>query len=152
MSEKQSNKQQSEPLRLKEQTGEQAGDLPESSRRRLLKGTVAIPVIMTLHSGAALARTSNLVGPTQDVNNAAKDSNGDLYCVHPGSDGNANTIPVDLGTSPSATINPIKGKDGKTPDLQAQATACQTGQGILVSATAWGSVQPKLSSISTITA
>jgi hypothetical protein len=151
MSEKQSNKQQSEPLRLKEQT-EQAGDLPESSRRRLLKGTVAIPVIMTLHSGAALARTSNLVGPTQDVNNAAKDSNGDLYCVHPGSDGNASTIPVDLGTSPSATINPIKGKDGKTPDLQAQATACETGQGILVSATVWGSVQPKLSSISTITA
>ena len=150
MSEKQSNKQQSEPLRLKEQVG----NLPESSRRRLLKGTVAIPVIMTLHSGAALARTSNLVGPTQDINSAMKTepaAGGDLYCVHPSSDGNASTIPVDLGTSPTATINPIKGADGKTPDLQAQATACDTGQGILVSATAWGSVQPKLSSISTIT-
>ena len=147
MSEKQSNKQQSEPLGLKEQ----AGNSPESSRRRLLKGTIAIPVIMTLHSGAALARTSNLVGPTQDINSAMKDPSGDLYCVHPSSDGDASTIPVDLGTSPTATINPIKGADGKTPDLQAQATACDTGQGILVSATAWGSVQPKLSSISTIT-
>ena len=148
MSEKQSNKQQSEPLRLKEQ----ADNSPESSRRRLLKGTMAIPVIMTLHSGAALARTSNLVGPTQDINSAAKvDPGGDLYCVHPGSDGDISTIPVDLGTSPTATVNPIKAADGRTPDLQAQATACQNGDGIMVSATAWTSVQPKLSSISTIT-
>ena len=105
MSEKQSNKQQSEPLRLKEQ----AGNSPESSRRRLLKGTMAIPVIMTLHSGAALARTSNLVGTTQDINSAMKDPSGDLYCVHPSSDGDASSIPVDLGTSPTATINPIRG-------------------------------------------
>ena len=145
MSEKQSNKQQSEPLGLKEQ----AGDSPESSRRRLLKGTMAIPVIMTLHSGAALARTSNLVGPTQDVNTAAK-SGEDLYCVHPSSDGDVSSVPVDLGTSPTATINPIRDSQGN-PDLQAQAAACDTGQGILVSATAWNSVQPKLSSISTIT-
>ncbi|ODT83896.1 MAG: hypothetical protein ABS69_04215 [Nitrosomonadales bacterium SCN 54-20] len=146
MSEKQSNKQESEPLSLKEQ----AGNLSESSRRRLLKGTVAIPIIMTLHSGAALARTSNLVGPTEDINSAKKDETGDLYCVHPSSDGNANTIPVDLGTSPTATVNQIRGANG-LPDLQAQAAACQNGGGILVSATAWGSVLPKLSSISTIT-
>lgn len=146
MSEKQLNKQQTEPLTLKGQTGH----LPESSRRRLLKGTVAIPVIMTLHSGAALARTSNLVGPTQDINSAMKDENGDLYCVHPSSDGNADTIPVDLGTSPTATANPINDANGVS-DLQAQATACENGGGILVSATAWSSVGPKLSSISTIT-
>ena len=146
MSEKQSNKQESEPLSLKEQ----AGNLPESSRRRLLKGTVAIPVIMTLHSGAALARTSNLVGPTQDINSAVKDESGDLYCVHPSSDGNADTIPVDLGTSPTVTVNPINNASGVS-DLQAQATACENGGGILVSATAWSSIGPKLSSISTIT-
>jgi hypothetical protein len=149
MSEKQSNKQESEPLSLKEQ----AGNLPESSRRRLLKGTVAIPIIMTLHSGAALARTSNLVGPTEDVNSAQKDENGDLYCVHPSSDVEAytGTGPVDLGASPTATVHPITGADGKTPDLQAQAIACKNEGGILVSATAWSSVGPKLSSISTIT-
>lgn len=146
MSEKQSQKQQSEPLSLKEQ----AGNLPGTSRRRLLKGTVAIPIIMTLHSGAALARTSNLVGPTQDINIAMKNADGDLYCVHPSSDGNASTIPVDLGTSPTATANPINDASGG-PDLQAQATACQNGGGILVSATAWGSVGPKLSGISSIT-
>lgn len=147
MSEKQSNKQESEPLSLKEQVG----NLSESSRRRLLKGTVAIPIIMTLHSGAALARTSNLVGPTEDINSAKKDETGDLYCVHPSSDGNASTIPVDLGNSPTATVYPIRGADGKTPDLQAQATRCKSEGGILVSATAWSSVGPKLSSISTIT-
>ena len=146
MSEKESNKQESEPFSLKEQ----ADNLPESSRRRLLKGTVAIPVIMTLHSGAALARTSNLVGPTEDINSAAKDENQDLYCVHPSSDGNADTIPVDLGTSPTATVHPINDANG-APDLQAQATACKNEGGILVSATAWSSVLPKLSSISTIT-
>lgn len=144
MSEKESNKQESEPFSLKEQ----ADNLPESSRRRLLKGTVAIPVIITLHSGAALARTSNLVGPTEDTNSAAKDENGDLYCVHP--EGDANTIPVDLGTSPTATVHPINDANGG-PDLQAQAIACKNEGGILVSATAWSSVGPKLSSISTIT-
>ncbi|WP_107762196.1 hypothetical protein [Nitrosospira multiformis] len=146
MSEKQSNKQESEPLSLKEQ----AGNLPESSRRRLLKGTVAIPIIMTLRSGAALARTSNLVGPTEDINSAQKDENGDLYCVHPSSEAYTGTGPVDLGASPTATVNPINDANGVT-DLQAQATACQNGGGVLISATAWSSVLPKLSSISTIT-
>ena len=148
MSEKQSNKQEPEPLSLKEQ----AGNLPESSRRRLLKGTVAIPIIMTLHSGAALARTSNLVGPTEDINSAMKeDGTGDLYCVYSSSDdAYTGTGPVDLGNSPTATVYPINDANG-APDLQAQATRCKSEGGILVSATAWSSVGPKLSSISTIT-
>lgn len=142
MSEKQSNKQQSEPLRLEEQ----AGNLPESSRRRLLKGTAVIPIIMTLHSGAALARTSNLVGPTTDINSAEKDMNGDLYCVHSSSDGNASTIPVDLGSNPYATVK-TKAADGTRLGLAAQQTDCQSVQnGFLVSTTAWISVGPKIGS------
>ena len=138
MSEKQSNKQQSEPLRLKEQ----AGNLPESSRRRLLKGTVAIPVIMTLHSGAALARTSNLVGQTLDTANAVKDANGDLYCVFP-TDANAvNTNPIDLGESPNVATNHLTDTTGAT-DLKAEADACHNGGGIMLSATAWSSIAPR---------
>jgi hypothetical protein len=42
-----------------------ADSLPSPSRRRLLKGgATALPVILTLHSGAALARTSNLLSAT----------------------------------------------------------------------------------------
>ncbi|CAE6501051.1 MAG TPA: hypothetical protein DEO56_11930 [Nitrosomonas nitrosa] len=37
----------------------------QQSRRRLLKNSVAIPVIMTLSSGAAHAVTSNLVSPSE---------------------------------------------------------------------------------------
>lgn len=138
MSEKQSNKQQSEPLRLKEQTG----NSPESSRRRLLKGTMAIPIIMTLHSGAALARTSNLVGQTLDTATAVKDGNGDLYCVFP-TDAAASAVnPVDLGVSPAVTTNHLTDATGGT-DLKAEADACHKGGGIMLSATAWTSIAPR---------
>ncbi|MEK6736081.1 MAG: hypothetical protein AABY47_05890, partial [Pseudomonadota bacterium] len=57
--------------------------VPEHGRRRLLKSTVAIPVVMTLYSGAALARTSNLVSPITDLSSAAKGGTSeDLLCVH----------------------------------------------------------------------
>ena len=140
MSEEQLHNQPEQPILT-----EPAGNLPESRRRRFLKGTVAIPVIMTLHSGAALARTSNLVGSTQDIVSAMTDANGDLFCVHPGSNGGSTSDnPVDLGDHPSATVNPIKAANGTTPDLQAQATSCKNGGGILVSATAWTSIGPRV--------
>jgi hypothetical protein len=120
---------------------EQAGDSPESSRRRLLKGTMAIPVIMTLHSGAALARTSNLVGPTLDTATAVKDGNGDLYCVFP-TDGAASGNPVDLGVSPTVTTNHLTDATGAI-DLKAEADACHNGGGIMLSATAWASIAPR---------
>lgn len=112
---------------------------PQPTRRRLLKSTVAIPVIMTLHSGAALARTSNLVGPVTNVADAAKDGDGNLYCVHPDTDGDINSEPADLGTSPYATVSQTKNEEGSpiTPNLDAQKQTCQGANGILVSANAW---------------
>lgn len=112
---------------------------PQPTRRRLLKSTVAIPVIMTLHSGAALARTSNLVGPVTNVVDAAKDGDGNLYCVHPDTDGDINSEPADLGTSPSATVSQTKDGEGNpiAPNLNDQMEACQRANGILVSANAW---------------
>lgn len=117
-----------------------ANNIPQPTRRRLLKSTVAIPVIMTLHSGAALARTSNLVGPIIDVESAAKDGDGNLYCVHSDSnDGDINSEPADLGTSPYATVSQTKDGEGNpiAPDLDAQKQTCQGANGILVSANAW---------------
>lgn len=143
MSEEQLHKQSGQPV-LKEE--EPAGNLRVSGRRRLLKSTLAIPVIMTLHSGAALARTSNLVGPTSDTTSAAKDANGDLLCVSPDSDGDISTIPVDLGTTPSATVRSQIAEADGTPNLDGQATECQANNGFLVSATAWNSIGPLIGS------
>lgn len=130
---------------------------PERSRRRMLKNTMAVPIIMTLGSGSALARTSNLVGPITDPNEAMKDANGDLYCVHPDPNDEDRDVsitdPVDLGKDPHATVKPIalEDQDGNpipgTHDLSTQAMDCESRNGILVSMNAWNSVGPKLTDI-----
>lgn len=74
---------------------------PRSARRRLLKSTVAIPVIMTLHSGAALARTSNLAGPAA-VGDAYRNEDGKYACAVPdSSEDQAAAPPYDLGNNPN---------------------------------------------------
>lgn len=114
---------------------------PKLMRRRLLKSTVAIPVIMTLSSGAALARTSNLAGAV-DLGNAATITNDQgqtqIVCVMPDlSEDQAGAPPYDLGTSPQAILGPAD----QTPSEQ--AAFCQSQGGILISATAFASLQGK---------
>ncbi len=142
MTEEKLNKQ-SEPVEQKAS----ADKMPEKKRRRLIKGAAAaIPVIMTLHSGAALARTSNLVRAITDIDAAAKDGAGNLICVRPDVDGGLSSVGsdlVDLGTDPIASVTDTK-KDG-VPDLQSQADFCHTeaggqGVGILVSSRAYDSI------------
>jgi hypothetical protein len=49
-------------------TGDERGAPVSSGRRALLRGAMAtVPTVMTLHSGAALARSSNLVGAGPDA-------------------------------------------------------------------------------------
>ena len=55
---------------------------PSPRRRRLIKAAVAAPSVFTLYSGAALARSSNMVGTTDDVDRAIKTDNGDLACFN----------------------------------------------------------------------
>lgn len=113
---------------------------PQPARRQLLKSTVAIPVIMTLHSGAALARTSNLVGAVTDLDSAAKKMNdleqARIVCVNPG-DGpiEESSSTYDLGMNPTAALGDA------SQDLATQAENCQTGGGILISVTAFQSLQ-----------
>lgn len=54
--------------------------LPESiGRRALLKGSVrAMPVVLTLHSGAALARSSNMIGAAPA---GTRDMDGNTLCL-----------------------------------------------------------------------
>lgn len=113
-------------------------DKPAQARRRLLKKSAAIPVIMTLHSGAALARTSNIGTPIPDINAAATGgSSGDILCVHPDS---SNGGPLgdgryDLGTAPM-----VSGNYQDPDNTENQAIECNTRGGIIISATAYASL------------
>lgn len=115
---------------------------PQLKRRRLLKSTVAIPVIMTLSSGAALARTSNLAGDINGTDGAATVPNGlgqdQIVCAIPDpTEDQTGAPPHDLGNAPQVTLG-----DGSL-SLDAQAQACRDGGGILLSATAFTSLQGK---------
>ncbi len=125
--------------------GNQTKIAPQLARRRLLKGTVAIPVIMTLHSGAALARSSNLVGVAESVDEAAKLQNElgqeQIVCVYPDPDAEHNHTsapPYDLGEVPTVSLG-----DG-SQELLDQAAICQGDGGILISATAFTSLEGKV--------
>lgn len=55
-------------------------DAQRQSRRRMIRGaTAAVPTILTLHSGAALARTSNLIGRAPG---APVDAAGNNMCLN----------------------------------------------------------------------
>ncbi|MBV6388914.1 MAG: hypothetical protein JNIBNLAF_00510 [Nitrosomonas europaea] len=112
---------------------------PQPARRRLLKSTVAIPVIMTLHSGAALARTSNLAGAETTLDNVAGDDS-DVFCARV-----VDQLPegaYDLGNAPSFT-RISRQKDGginRTPQEIIDACQQQPQPGIILSSGAFNSI------------
>ena len=123
------------PEQLKQDaTGKQITAAPQSARRKLLKSTVAIPIIMTLHSGAALARSSNMLTPVEE-GEAVTVSTGNppqsqYVCVDIV---DTNGPPYDVGDVPTATL--VQNADDCTP----------TGQspGLLVSSAAYTSLLGK---------
>jgi hypothetical protein len=124
-----------------EQTQQRTNPAPQPVRRRLLKGSVAIPVIMTLHSGAALARTSNLasgvdVGEAFTIKNDLNQEQ--IVCAHPDENQDqSDAPPYDFGDVPTATLG-----DGSLT-LNQQAEICQNNGGIMISATAASSLAAK---------
>lgn len=108
---------------------DQIRNTPQPIRRKLLKGTVVVPVIMTLHSGAALARTSILVGAAVDSETAKI---GDQYiCAH-----NADLDPsgkYDLGDSPQLEL--VENVE------ECLGTLDDPRSGILISVSAYNSLQ-----------
>lgn len=113
-------------------TPDQTASAPQSARRRLLKSTVAIPVIMTLHSGAALARTSNLVSEVNPRESAFKVQEG-YVCARP----NPNF------TDPNIE-QPVDGRydlgDSPIIDYVENLDECIAPDGILLSSHAYGSL------------
>lgn len=126
------------PEQLKQDaTGKQITAAPQSARRKLLKSTVAIPIIMTLHSGAALARSSNLTGAEINLENAAGDES-DVFCAlsEEQTEGGA----YDLGDSPSYTRIPRQTDEGINKGDEDIIQECTNNGGIIISAGAFNSI------------
>ena len=116
---------------------------PSLSRRRMLKAAVATaPVIATLPSGAALARSSNLIGPTAGP---GTDALGRTLCL----DANSGTWVdgmIDLGPTGDGHVSAIRERDYR---LEARGGAapisekdmCRRGGEFYYQASGWQSAK-----------
>ena len=141
-------------IQMKQRELNASADKPsENKRRRLIKGAVAIPIIMTLHSGAALARTSNIVGAVDSSQaHTIEMTMGEpqVVCVKGATDlGNGQ---YDLGDPVAAYPDYEKYiiADSHPESIALQGKNCESVNGeagFMVSATAWLSVGPKIGGI-----
>jgi hypothetical protein len=129
------------------------GGIKKQKRRMLLKGTAALPVVMTLYSGAALARTSNITGEAASVTEAVFVNMGNgpqLLCVLPKD--KLDNGAYDLGDTPGYTlitnppINPLTDDPATIlAKKNAQLENCHLLGGIMISGAAFTSIAAKTS-------
>jgi hypothetical protein len=111
-------------------TESNAGE-PALNRRRLLKVAVATaPIIATLPSGAALARSSNLIRPASAW--AARDARDRTLCLDRNSGQGYSNGAVDLGVPPSGNVNAIVDRTHRLDDRWSaaqvsEADMCKNG-------------------------
>jgi hypothetical protein len=83
-----------------------------NTRRALLKGAVTtLPMVLTLQSGAALARSSNIISATSDL--GAKDALGNTQCLDTTFATQIDANTVDLGNAVDLNITLIPERDYK---------------------------------------
>jgi len=85
---------------------------PSARRRLLLKGALSAPVIMTLYSGAALARSSNWITTTADY---SVNGNADLDLANAGDDDNSTTNGLACAVSDDSVGHDGCGKSPSSP-------------------------------------
>jgi len=132
---------QEQETKENESVGSEKVTSARNNRRKLLKSVVAVPVVMTLQSGAALARTSNMVGLVTDPNQAAKNLEGNrVVCLEPDPPKmeQVEAPPYDLGENPSGYLVEAG------PSIEEQTNTCLNGGGIIVSANAFASIEDRI--------
>jgi hypothetical protein len=99
---------------MNDATKQSTPEQPESvARRNILRGAmIAAPVIATLHSGAALARSSSLIGKTWP--GGALDGSGRTLCLDKRSGTMISSNTMDLGAPPSGSVTRITERDYRT--------------------------------------
>jgi hypothetical protein len=113
------------------------------NRRRLLRVAIATaPVIATLPSGAALARSSNLIGPTAGT---GKDALGRTQCLDRSS-GKVVDGMLDLGVPANGRLTAIRDRDYRVDDSWSAGTIsekkmCQQGGQFFYRSNGWKSVR-----------
>jgi|SwirhirootsSR3_FD_contig_41_15326384_length_599_multi_4_in_0_out_0_1 hypothetical protein len=102
------------------------------SRRRVVKLALATaPIIATLPTGAALARSSNLISATTNPAGAL-DANGRTLCLNANSGTMLAGNTMDLGRWPHGTVTAIKQRDYRVGGTDSaagisEAAMCQKG-------------------------
>jgi hypothetical protein len=100
-----------------------------SRRRFLMRAAAALPVVATIPSGAALARSSNLLSyRSGDAGNDFTTVDKQVICLHASSVDSSDATTVDLGTNKPvvtliSTARTYKFQNGPSPDFTAGA-AC----------------------------
>ena len=143
-------------------------DRPDSVSRRMMlrRGVTAMPAILTLHSGAALARSSNLISASR----GSRDSKGKVWCLDTSTATYHSDIDkYDYGDHGHATVNVIPdrvyyGSDRRSGERMTADQFCEAGgtgryrrrrqgsvrtvnlesPGIVVSANAYNSVSTRI--------
>jgi hypothetical protein len=120
------------------ETPNAAEGVPNASRRALLRGAsvAALPTILTLKSGAALAQSSNLIGTVRTASQATGDG-GRVQCLDMASAEGGTPSKLDLGQDPMLHVQYIgkrqyyrpawNGKMGDTSKPVAIDTMCKEG-------------------------
>ncbi|HQU62251.1 MAG: hypothetical protein R3E36_06050 [Nitrosomonas sp.] len=131
----------------------QQSSAKKQKRRMLLKGGAALPVVMTLYSGAALARTSNITGEAASITEAVFVNMGNgpqLLCVLPKE--KLDNGAYDLGDTPGYTLitNPpidplIDDPATVLAKKNDQLAECHMLGGIMISGAAFTSIAAKTS-------
>lgn len=89
---------------------------PTISRRALLRGaSAAVPTILTLQSGAALAQSSNLVGTVQSAAQAVGED-GKVQCLDMASAVGGSPAQLDLGLDPALHVQYITNRQYYWPN------------------------------------
>lgn len=122
-------------------------DKPLLARRAIIKGAAGtLPTILTLQSGAALARSSNLIRPITDAA-TAKDANNRTLCLSQRSVDNVYLNgQIDLGPSGYGEVTAITERDYyREPNRGAaemsEQEMCEEGQTAYFRSIGWKSKQ-----------
>ena len=132
------------PKETTQTTTVKSNDKPLLARRAIIKGAAGtLPTILTLQSGAALARSSNLIRPSTE----ATDANGRTLCLSERSvDAVYENGQIDLGDPAYGHVTAITERDyyrepNRASEPMSEEDMCLTGEPAYFKSMGWNEKQ-----------